>query len=233
MAHPFPHFHVASTDPFERGEQLGSQAKDYINGSLEYYRESFRYNAGLTWPDVRDLAIRFRGSIGEYNRAILAEMDGIASGASLPAEDILAINVRTEIMFGLSTGAVPECTSFYVGPDASANGHVLVGQNWDWHPHAEKTTVLVEVEQGELPSFVMLTEAGLVGKLGFNEAGVGLAVNFLLSAADRAEVRVPFHVIQREILNSRSLDEAVTAVVRSKRDCLGELPDRERRRCGR
>jgi isopenicillin-N N-acyltransferase-like protein len=214
----FPYFHVSGPDPRDRGQQLGLAASGPIQATLEFYRRCFEDSAGISWPVVREIATRFKTPIAAYDEAILEEMEGIAEGAAVTLADVLAINARTEIMFGVTGhAAAAECTAFYVGPSASADGHVLLGQNWDYFPEAGRTAILVEVDQGDRPSFVMLAEAGLVGKLGFNAAGIGVATNFLLSDRDQAEAAVPYHVILRGILNARSVDEAVAAVVRARR----------------
>lgn len=213
----FPYFRIAATDPRERGRQLGSAAGDLVQGTLEFYSRYLQDFAGLRWPAVRKVAARFRAPIAAYDVAILEEIEGLAEGAGIAVEDVLAINARTEIMFGVAGLATPECTAFYVGPSASTNGHVFIGQNWDYYPAAARTTILVEIEQGDRPALLMLAEAGMVGKLGFNSAGVGVATNFLLSDRDRGEAAVPYHVLLRGILNARDIDEAATAVIRARR----------------
>jgi isopenicillin-N N-acyltransferase-like protein len=209
-----PYFVVDSADPYERGLQLGEQAADRIAGSIAVYEETFAHWAGIDWTRAQELASRFRAPITAFDPAIMTEMDGIAAGAGVGADEILAVNVRTEMMFGV---APAECTSFSAGPGATRDGHVLVGQNWDWRPRCSETTIAVEVRQGDRPSFVMITEAGLVGKMGFNDCGVGLAANFLSSGLDSATIGVPFHVTLRAILNSRSVEEAIHAVMRAER----------------
>jgi isopenicillin-N N-acyltransferase-like protein len=214
---PFPYFHVGDSDPFERGRQLGLASSDHVRGSLRFYGDVFAHYAGLPWTDVREIAAQFRDPIADYDEQIAREIEGIAAGAGVPHEDVLAINARTEIMFGLWTRPVAECTSLFVGPSASANGNVLLGQNWDWNPRTLHTTILAEIDQGPRPSFVMLAEAGLVGKIGFNSAGVGVAANALVSDLDKGQPGVPFHVILRAILDSRSVEAAVAAIVRARR----------------
>jgi isopenicillin-N N-acyltransferase like protein len=214
---PFPAFCASSDDAYERGRQLGSAAARHIRGSVDVYAETFRHYTGLAWSDVRRHAGRFHDPIAAYDPEIAREIEGIAAGASLPVEDVLAVNARSEIMFGLKATPPSECTSFYVGPSATADGHVLVGQNWDWRTRTEATTILAEVGQGARPSFLMLAEAGLVGKIGFNSAGIGVAANALVSDIDRGEPGVPFHVVLRGILNASTLEEAVAAVMRARR----------------
>lgn len=218
-AQQLPLIRIASDDPVERGRQYGSQAASLIAQTLEFYADYFQHFTGLPWSSVRKLAARFKDPVVAYDREIFDEMIGIAEGASLPAEDVLAINARTEILFGIAAAApaAAECTAFYAGPSATDDGHVRLGQNWDWYPAAGKSTALFEIEQGDRPAFVMLAEAGLVGKLGFNADGIGVATNFLLSDRDRGDVLVPYHVILRGILNAHTLEEAAVKVTGHKR----------------
>ena len=93
-----------------------------------------------------------------------------------------------------------------------------MGQNWDWHLHAFETCVVLEAVQDDgRPDYVTVVEAGLLAKAGLNSAGIGLATNTLVCSDDRGEPGVPYHVVLRGILNARSLEEAVAAVVRARR----------------
>lgn len=213
----FARYQVASADPFDRGRQLGTVAATQIHGSIDAYSGIFGFTTGLEWDDARRAARAYRDPIAEYDADILAEMEGLAAGARVGIDDILAINARTEIMFGLSAPA-SECTSFFAGPSTTVDGHTLVGQNWDWRFRCAPNTILAEVSQeGAGPTFVMMAEAGLIGKLGFNEAGIGVAANALVADIDHGEPGVPFHVVLRGILNSATVEEALSAIVRAKR----------------
>ena len=64
--------------------------------------------------------------------------------------------------------------------------------------------------RGDDPAVLTLTEAGLLAKIGFNEAGIGLVTNFLLS--DRRRFGMPIHVTRRKVLATRSLEAAIAAI---------------------
>jgi len=209
---------ISSADPRARGHLLGEAARDRIHESRAAYEETFDYFTGLSWEKVTTLAMDFAEPIGNYDAAILEEIEGIAEGCGLALGDLLAINARSEIMFGLKVAPAPECTSFYAGPRATADGHVLLGQNWDWRPRAKDSIILAEVDQGpDRPACVFLPEAGLVGKTGFNEHGIGVVLNAMMSSIDAGEPAVPTHVILRGILNSRTIEEATAAILRARR----------------
>jgi isopenicillin-N N-acyltransferase-like protein len=218
MAAPFPLVRVASADPRERGRIIGEQTSERVAESVAIYQETFDHYTGLPWSEVTALALEFATPIEAYDPAILAEIEGIAEGASLGLGDLLAVNARSEIMFGLGATAQPECTVFYAGPAATADGHVLLGQNWDWRPRTSATVTIFEIDQGpDLPTFTTVAEAGVVGKTGFNEHGVGVTVNALVTDRDRGERLLPMHAVVRGILNSATVEEAFSAVVRTRR----------------
>jgi isopenicillin-N N-acyltransferase-like protein len=145
-------------------------------------------------------------------------MRGIAEGAAVPFEDVLAINVRTEVMFAATARlAVGECSAFAVLPQASADGTTLIGQNWDWLLHSFDTVVVLESRQDDGPDFVTVVEAGLLAKTGMNSSGIGLVTNALVTADDRGEPGVPYHVLLRAILDCENLSDALVALQRSPR----------------
>lgn len=218
MGLPFPVVRVSAADPRERGRIIGEETRDRVAESVAVYEETFDHYTGLPWEEVKTLALEFAAPIEAYDPAILTEIEGIAEGASLGLGDLLALNARSEIMFGLEVPAQPECTIFYAGPEATADGHLLLGQNWDWRPRTSRTVTIFEIDQGpDRPSFITVAEAGVVGKTGFNEHGVGLTVNSLVTDRDRGGRMLPMHAVVRGILNSATVEEAFAAVVRARR----------------
>jgi len=222
VASPFPLIRVSSADARERGQIMGEEARGRIAESVDAYQETFDHYTGLPWDEVTELALEFAPPIEAYDPEILAEIEGTAEGAGLSLGDLLAVNARSEIMFGLNATPPPECTAFFVAPTATADGHTLIGQNWDWRPRAIESTTLFEIEQGPgKPSLAMLPEAGLVGKTGFNEHGIGITLNALVSDLDKGERQVPIHVIMRGVLNSRTFEEAFGKIAATRRAASG------------
>ncbi len=201
---------AASGTPLARGRAYGSLARDQVLRCVERYREAFLHRAGLDWTVALAYARRFLPDIAAFSPAILEEMRGIADGAGVPFEAVLALNCRSELMFSAASGGeVPaECTSFAVAPEASAAGHMLLGQNWDWVPFAREVCVLLEVRRKDGPDYATVVEAGMVAKIGFNAAGVGLCTNTLVSARDAGRRGVPYHVMLRALLDATSVDAA-------------------------
>lgn len=225
----FPTIWVAGSSR-DRGRAYGEQARDRIARSIEAYEEVFRAYAGWDWAQVRREAARYQAPIAGFDERYLEEMRGIAQGAALDLEDILSINVRTEVMFAAKARAAEaasrtggdgqrqgECSAFAVLPEASADGHTLLGQNWDWLLHCFDTVVVLAVEQADRPNFVSVVEAGLLAKTGMNSSGLGVATNALVTDTDRGDPGVPYHVVLRAFMDCENLSDALSAVQRGVR----------------
>jgi isopenicillin-N N-acyltransferase-like protein len=213
----FPHIKVSGS-AYERGRQYGEQAAERVRRSIEIYRQVFQYYADWNWDQVVGHARGYEAPIHAYRSHFLAEMRGIAEGAGVDFDDVLAINVRTEIMFAAVARAAPgECTAFVALPDATRDGHTLIGQNWDWKPETIDTVVLLEADPDEGPRFITAVEAGLLAKTGMNAAGIGLVTNALTSNLDRGDSSVPYHLVLRAILESETMSEALAAITYNRR----------------
>ena len=203
--------------PHERGHSYGRQAAPRILYTLAYYRRLFEWYAGLDWQRVTDYALRYAPIVADYDRSLTEEMQGIADGAAVSFEDILALNVRTEVMYGLGDLHAAECTAFAALPEATTTGHTLLGQNWDWHPDAARSCVVLQMAPDNGPAMTTVVEAGLLAKLGMNDQGIGLVTNALVSDVDHGDPGVPYHVLLRSILACASFGEAVDLVYSARR----------------
>lgn len=221
----FPHVRVGG-GPRERGRQYGEQARERVRRSIEAYDLVFDHYAGWRWEDVRREAARYTEPIEAFGERYLEEIRGIAEGAGVAFEDVLGINVRTEVMFAAKARAAaalggtarPDgCSAFAVVPGRSANGHTLIGQNWDWLLHSFDTVVVLEAAQEDGPDFVTVVEAGLLAKTGMNSSGIGLTTNALVTDHDRGEPGVPYHLVLRAILDAENLSDAYATIQRGVR----------------
>jgi isopenicillin-N N-acyltransferase-like protein len=145
-----------------------------------------------SWPEVRD------------------EITAIAEGAGQNPSELFAVNARTEILAGLTAA---ECSVLGVLPSASASGHVLLAQNWDWHPDFAGSLVWWQVSEPSGHWFATLTEAGLLAKIGINSHRLGCCLNLLASTADGRDDGLPIHVALRLVLQTCATVESAVALL--------------------
>ncbi len=201
---PLPLIEVEGT-PGECGVAYGAAARSLIAANTANYLERFAAR-GLDRPAVRRKGSLFRAASRQHAPRVAEMLDGVAEGAGVPVEEIFALNARTELLYGNGT---TECTSIGVLDSRTASGHTVLAQNWDWHPAQRPYTLLLATRDEHGSTVLTLTEAGMLAKAGFNDAGLGVCVNMLTSDRDGRPGGVPYHVLLRAVLEQRVLGSAL------------------------
>jgi isopenicillin-N N-acyltransferase like protein len=168
---------------------------------MSFYAGLFAKTAKLDWPKVQELALTFEPVMRRKWPAYLEEMSAVAEGAGVELADIIAINVRTEINFGLFSDG---CTALSWRTEDSS----FLAQNWDWMEEQKANLIILTIEQPKKPTIKMVTEAGIIGKIGLNSAGVGVCLN-AIRVKGMDNTRIPCHLGLRMVLESTSREEAV------------------------
>ncbi|HEX5692811.1 MAG TPA: C45 family peptidase [Roseiflexaceae bacterium] len=219
-----PLIHLSGS-PYEQGSQHGEALREQIAHNLDLYFARFAGEVGLDRAEVLGRARRYLAALQTNSSDFYAGLLGLAAGSGFPLDELAALNVRYEILyyqFGANAMA-DGCTAFAIERDASANGHVLLGQNWDWIPGVQGA-LLQTNEPGGLQT-LSFTEAGIFGgKIGLNSAGVGLAVNGLTSTSDNwARLSAPFHARCSAVLRAGDFDRAIAAATHAQRACTSNF----------
>jgi len=224
-----------SGSAYEQGVGHGRQLRQRIGRNLDVYFDRFRRDSLLSREEVLRRASLYLPAIASHNRDYHDGMMGIAEGSGYTLEEIAALNVRYEIIYyqamAQALAAVQDgCTSFALAPQRTRDGHLIIGQNWDWIPHVLGAVLHTSYPDGF--QTLAFTEAGIFGgKIGLNSAGLGVCVNGISSTADDwASLEKPFHLRCYEILRSRKFGEAVSVVTDTARSCsanflIGQSPD--------
>lgn len=185
----------------EIGRQHGQAAKTEIERGLRFYEVFFQKTAGLSWSRVCDTAAKFEPLLLNDWPDYCTEMKGVAEGAGVSYLSILAMNVRTEIAFGLARDG---CTAIFWKTDMSS----FLAQNWDWQEEQQRNLINLSISQKGKPAISMITEAGIIGKIGLNSRGVGVCLNAIRAQGVDFQ-RLPCHLALRTCLESTSTEEAV------------------------
>ncbi|MFF0745468.1 C45 family autoproteolytic acyltransferase/hydrolase [Streptomyces sp. NPDC004111] len=107
------------------------------------------------------------------------------------------------------------CTSFAAYGEASGDGHVYAGQNWDWRAGVADTVVMVRIVQPPRPTLIMQVEAGQIGRQGANSAGIALNANGLGGRFDDT-VGLPQTVVRRSVLDQSTITDALDVLCRTR-----------------
>lgn len=201
--------------PYERGLQYGQACKDEIAISIQNYRALFALRKNLTWEHALRLSRRYLPAIRALDEAYIEEMQGIADGAGITFDEVLAVNARTELLHtGLSADdLVQECTAFAAMAPATKDDVVLAGQTWDFTLLQRQAVVIVRISgDGARPDLLFFPEAGMIGGKGMNSAGLSLTLNALRTKEHGDGL--PVHLRMRRILECTTLNQAYEQAVR-------------------
>jgi len=194
-----------SGSPYRIGFKHGKKARNKVHTSLTTYEKMFKDYVDISWKEACEKALLHVREIEKYNPNYINEMEGIANGAGVRFEDILALNARSEIAL---ISALDGCTSFALTKPKTVN--TWLAQNWDWRGSQIDSLIQVKIESENFPSIEMITEAGIIGKIGCNDAGIGVCLNALVT--DTWRPKVPVHLGLRAILESKTIEEALSKV---------------------
>ncbi len=185
-----PHHNSVERAPGDRGAGLGlarARAGQADRGDLPAAvlraRPSSTSRRCAHWGERRWSGSRVAPELGE-------EIQGIAAGSGVDAELIGALNARTEV---LAAGR-GECSTVACLGNLTASGQPIGMQTWDWHDALAGSWLRWTIDHADGRRVDTLTEAGIVGKIGVSNSGVGVFLNILGHAADGPPIGTPVHV---------------------------------------
>ena len=214
---PFPELEAAG-GPGDLGLAQGRTFATKIGDNLDFYLEWLSTWGDTTRDRLLELAGPFAEVLGTHFPDMLEEIDGVARGSGLRLDEILLINARTDILAmvesELARRKIPACTALAIEGGEGFPTSIALCQNWDWDPLLADAPVVLRSRPTNGPAFVTLVEAGMIGKIGFNQHRLGVCLNFLSHVADGrpGEVGVPIHCLLRAVMNCSTIDEAVATV---------------------
>ena len=210
---------VISGDPFSRGTQYGIKAQDLIEKSISLYKSSFTELSGVDWDRALDFSKTFTRRIKDYDESMIDELKGIAEGSGRTFEEIMVVNIRTEILFGLKQPS-SGCTSLCALPDITAEKNTILAQNWDYKPWAMHNNLLLQVNQKDAPDILTLVEAGQFARMGMNSMGHGICNNYIQCEADGKTMEtegIPTTFIRRKALSQERYSDVIGTIIHTPR----------------
>lgn len=210
---------ISGTDPRSRGTEIGIAHAVDIREAVRRYLEFFEIR-GVAESRVREIAESCFAALAEWAPNLADELTATAEAAEVERWQLAALNARTEVLAIVPPDTEGECSTAVFAP-AGADAPQSI-QTWDWHEHLcprgfvfSYTPDALAEGSRRVGRVAMFTEFGVLGKIGVNDAGVGVHFNILHHASDRGTGGVPVHAIARRVLDeATSVDEA-EAIIRS------------------
>ncbi|GAA1862913.1 C45 family autoproteolytic acyltransferase/hydolase [Brevibacterium marinum] len=200
-------FTSRADDHVRRGVQRGHELRTGIDSAIAGYRRYFEFLT-IAEADVRSAAAASHARIQEWAPEAAEEIAAVAGAAGVDVGELMEVIARTEIMT-LSAGSATECSTVSL----TRPGASIAAQNWDWA--ADFSTLWHINDVGAVPGqlrHVGIAEYGMLGKIGLNEAGIGVLLNILKHEGDEPG-GVPIHMILERVLSkATTLAEALEII---------------------
>lgn len=178
------------------GTEHGTILRSQILEAIEYYLRAFdRKNS-----EIEEQAQHFKSQIADFNPKYCIEIEAIADAVGVDHYLIYALNARSELLNNFFN----ECSVFYLQQEG------LLCENWDWSSLFEDLGVVLKIRQQD-QVLMTITEPGIIGKIGFNSSGLGVALNYL--GVDTTLSGLPIHIGLRAALECPNLDVFSTTVL--------------------
>jgi isopenicillin-N N-acyltransferase-like protein len=203
-------YRSAAATPYDRGRDFGQVHREPVRSVFGHYQEllSLLADRPVELADFGDEAL---GAITAFSADAASEIRGIADGAGLDAQQVAALNARTEIMARLRVATHGECSTV-VQLSMDDRAPVTV-QTWDWHELIRDDWLVWSIEHPDGTAVHTVTEFGILGKIGVNNRGIGTHFNILHHTSDGGAMGVPVHVLSRIMLDQKGgLGDALTLV---------------------
>ncbi|UYM06588.1 C45 family autoproteolytic acyltransferase/hydolase [Solicola gregarius] len=199
-------FVTAERDPRTRGEEIARLGAEHVRANLDGYVRLFRA-VGVEDVRLREFGTQAADALAAWRPDLHAEMCGVAAGTGLTEWELGLLNARTEVLAAVGAVGEGECsTSVYLPDDGAPRGV----QTWDWHDELDADRLLARYVSDRGLEVRYFTEFGMLGKIGINDAGLGLHFNILNHSSDSDPIGVPVHAVARSILDSATtIAEAV------------------------
>jgi isopenicillin-N N-acyltransferase like protein len=192
----------------EMGRQIGEARRDQIQHSIANAHTLIELSYDeleLSWEGAQIQARKYLPFVEERYPQYVDEMRGIAEGANVAFDDVMALNT----MEAVTTDALhlTRCTSMAVNEGRTADGHVLAAHNEDWIPEDEDDVFVILAKPIDEPPFLAMTYGGLVPNVGLNAYGIAQLIDSVYPSDSR--IGIPRLLVSRAVLAARRISGAI------------------------
>ncbi|MFQ3584530.1 MAG: C45 family peptidase [Cyanobacteriota bacterium] len=176
--------------------------------------------SGFTFSEILVLNLRTEilaqavpgGSHPNYAAAM--EHNRQAGVPQHPPEPVPEFNETDEFNSSQANLDWGECTTLAALPQVTATQHTYLAQTWDWIGDQRSACLVLRIHAPDHPPCLTLTEAGILAKIGLNQAGLAVTLNLLRSQQDGQTQSggMPTHGLLRLLLQCEHWQQALERV---------------------
>ncbi len=199
----------ATGAPFEVGYQHGAARAaalhDFLDDGLA--RINRLASAPVSLESLRPVLAAYSAQIATATPRLSEEIDGLASGAGIPRDLAVLLQVRREVIGYQRVPARGDCTT-YASLSAGPGGSPVLAQTVDLNGDLDDVIAVLDIGlSGSSRRAVVLSFGGLLGYLGVNSDGLAIGLNLVLGGAWQPGVP-PYLAIRHLLDNAGCVAEA-------------------------
>jgi predicted choloylglycine hydrolase len=187
------------------GRQHGYYLKDEIQ---EFSRNDFAginklCNQLLSHSNLSDYVKPYLHIIRQQLPELYLEICGISEGAGISIDEAILLQIRREII-GINPFILSgDCSSIGILNDE----HRILAQTIDLNGNMTNLGHVFNIQINGKPKIIQYCFSGLLGYMGMNDAGVGVAINLVVSG--NWQIGIPPYLIVRKFLECDSIDKCL------------------------
>jgi isopenicillin-N N-acyltransferase-like protein len=199
----------------ERGRAHGEALRERIGGLLERWDADVATRLGRPPQTLVSALVETTGfvaAIQQHTPDLLEEVRGIAEGASVAFDRVLALNLMDEEWW-FTAPAEPRDACTLIAVDPAEDRPTVLAQNMDLPELMDGAQAALRFEDGAGDGGTVLTAAGMIGLTGVSSARLGVCVNTLAMLKGSRD-GLPVAVVMRGALAQGSVAGAAGFLAR-------------------
>jgi isopenicillin-N N-acyltransferase-like protein len=204
---------------YEVGKQYGTACRLNIVKSIDDFIGGIKGIQKASREDILSNARKYYHYMEQFDPEGMEFLKGQAEGSGVTFEEVLALKCRFEL--GIYYRYITcLCTSFAATGEATSQGRTIIGQNFDLT--VGMTIDLLRIRPKNGPDQLTLIFGGGC-ELTLNSAGLGMALNVMMSPASEQALCVPCCSIITKAMRQKRIGDALGIVCASGRSVLNYL----------
>lgn len=203
---------------FEIGEQYGMACRDNLVSSIESVFRDIGMMNRAEREEITAMARKFLPAVEKYDPELIEMLRGQAEGARVTFDQLFTLRCKLEL--GMYYQRIKSlCTSFIATGEATRGGKTIIGQTYDLTPGTSVDLVRTLFPDG-MRQLSLVFAGGGAGELPLNSAGIGMALNIMLSPVEARLSNVPCTCVIPRAMRQKRIGDALGIICGSGRSIL-------------
>ena len=203
---------------YEIGKQYGIACHDSLTSSINTLFRDISMFQKVSKEDIIATAKKYLPLVESFDPELIEMLKGQAEGAGVPFDEVFTLRCKLELgMYYQRISTL--CTSFAVTGNATEGGKTIIGQTYDLTPGITIDLVKTKFASG-MEQLSLVFAGGGAGELPLNSAGLGMALNVMISPTEEQLLNVPCACVVPKAMRQKRIGDALGVICGAGRSIL-------------